>query len=423
MFRTLRLLLAIVLLSISSAAVGQDGPAVKKDLVWSQPESEISSPRFSFDGNFVVLVTRIHWPDGAEAEDLPESFFKGLEARKAKDPRFADPVVKLVDLSGRSVCEVRYGTNPSVSPDNKKIAFSRQKKPITGLRSLADTLAGNDIQTFDCEGRQTLTVAEPNTGYFDDPVFLSDGESIVYTTNEATNGAMSGPVGIERVELATGHRDPLLTKETTHAVSCDSVQNKSGFQAFMCAQRVKLSSSFSNLVERVEFSDDKVIVLQARPIPSAGDMYLAGKYDLELMAVFPVRTPLLSLGQFETMKLRQVSFQALSEGRLMILSGYWKAFSLDSKTWLAQTGPQNGVPRSFYSPSGEYYVTAEPLDEPDHFALIRAADGEKMFVSPVVDGIYGIAWSRDSRRFAAVTLPKGRTGAAYREELTVYSLH
>ena len=354
---------------------------------------------------------------------MPDTFFKRLEARKAKDPRFADPVVKLIDLSGRTVCEARYGTNPSLSPDNKRIAFSRQKNPITGLRSLAETLADNDIRIFDCETKQTLTVAEPNTGYFDDPVFLSDGGSIAYTMNEATNGAMSGPVGIERVELASGHREPLLSKETTAAVPCDAVPNKSPAQAFICSQPIKLSASFPNLVEGFQLSDDKVIVLQARPVPTAGDMYLARKYDLELMSVFPAKTPVLSLGQFEIMKLRQVSFQALSEGRLMILSGYWKAFSLDSKSWLPQTGPQNTIARSFYSPSGEYYVTKEPLDEPDHFTLVRAADGEKMFVSPMADGIYGVTWSRDSTRFAVVTLPKGRSGPSYREELTVYSLH
>jgi hypothetical protein len=415
-------LIFAVLMVCSSASLAQN-PIVKRDIVWPQPESEISSPRFSPDGNFVVLVTRVHWPDGAEAEGLPESFFKGLEARKARDPRFADPVIKLVDLSGRSVCEVRYGANPSVSPDNKRIAFSRQKKPITGLRSLADTLDGNDTQIFDCEAKQTLTVAEPISGYLDDPVFLSDGESIVYTTNEATNGAMSGPVGIVRVETASRHQEPLLTKETTAAVPCDSVRNKSQFQAFMCEQRIKLPKSFPNLLEKFELSDQKVIALQARPIPSAGDMYMADRYELALISAFPVKDILLPLGEFETENLRQVSFQALTKNRLMILSGYWKSFSLDSKSWLPQTGPQNTIPGSFYSPSGKYYLAAEPLEQPDHLTLIRAADGEKMFVSPVVDGIYGITWSPNSMRFAVVTLTKGRTGAAYREELTIYSLH
>lgn len=423
MVRTLWLLLVTVFLSISSAAVGQAGvPAVKRDLVWSQPESEISYPKFSPDGNFIVLETRVHWPDGEEAEGLPDSFFKQLEARQAKDPRFADPVVKLIDLSGRTACEVRYGTNPTVSSDNKKIAFSRQRKPITGLRTLAETQDGNDIQIFNCETKQARTLVRPTTGFLDDPTFIGDGQSVVYTVNEATNGDMSGPVAVEKVALDSGQAESLLNRETVPAVPCDSVQSKSRQQAFICGQHIKFTSSFQNLVEKLEVADSNVIVLQARPVPSAGDLYLAGTYDLELVTVFPENTTLISFGRFETMKLREISFQPLSSGRLMILSGYWKAFSLESRDWLPQVGPQNAIPRSLYSPGGEYYVAVEPSDEPDHFTLIRAADGEKVFTSPRVAGIYGVTWSRDSKRFAVVTLPGGRSGPAYREELTVFSL-
>jgi hypothetical protein len=163
-------------------------------------------------------------------------------------------------------------------------------------------------------------------------------------------------------------------------------------------------------------------VLRARPIPSAGDLYLAENYDLELMTVFPTQTTLLSLGHFALNGVRDVSFQALSEDRLMILSGYWRPFSLSSKDWLPETGPKHTKPRSFYNPSGEYYLAVEPFDEPDHFTLVRAVDGEKRFVSPVTNAIYGVTWSQDSKRFAVVTLPRGRSGRTYREELTVYSV-
>ncbi len=57
---------------------GQGNLATKRDLVWSWPESEVDSPRFSDDGNFIVLATRVHWPDAGEAEGLPDSFFAKL---------------------------------------------------------------------------------------------------------------------------------------------------------------------------------------------------------------------------------------------------------------------------------------------------------------------------------------------------------
>jgi dipeptidyl aminopeptidase/acylaminoacyl peptidase len=417
-----RPLFLLVLLTVWPSLGGAQIPSVKQDLAWSQPESEISSPEFSPDGNFIVLETRVHWPDGDEAEGLPDSFFKRLEARQAKDPRFADPVIKLVDLSGRVVCEARYGTHPNVSSDNRKIVFSRQKKPITSLRSLAQTMDGNDIQIIDCETKQARTLAEPNSGFLDNPMFTSDGQSVVYTANEATNGAMSGAVAVERVALESGRKESLLSRETIPAVPCDAVQNKSRRQAFICGKHIKFTSSFRSLVDRLELADGNVIALQARPVPSAGDLYLAETYDLDLMTVFPAKSTLLPLGHFETSRLREVSFQALSGNRLMVLSGYWRAFSLNSKDWLADIGPQNTRPRSFYSPSGEFYLVTEPVDEPDHFSLIRSGDGKTIFVSEKVSSIYGVTWSRDSKRFAVVTLPDGQSGWSYREKLAVYSL-
>ena len=114
-------------------------------LVWSAPEKEILSPQFSPDGNFVVLVTRAYWPDGADAEGLPDSFFKRLEAHAKADPRFADPVIELISLAGKVGCEARYGWNPSVSRDDERVVFSEQVKPITGFRELA-----SQAMVFEC---------------------------------------------------------------------------------------------------------------------------------------------------------------------------------------------------------------------------------------------------------------------------------
>jgi hypothetical protein len=300
-----------LLTAISGLSSGQVSSRVSKELVWSLPESEITSPQFSDDGNFIVLVSRTHWPDGDEAEGLPEAFFKKLEARKRREPRFADPIVRLIDLKGDAVCEVRYGTNPRISPDNKSIVFSHQKKPITGLRPLADTLAGNDIQVFDCEKKEARTIAEPTTGYFDTPIFLPDGHSIAFTVNEAVNGAMGGPVGIERVDMNAAKRDSLFAKETTPSVPCptDGSQKLTGFQSMMCSQTTKLSSSFQTLLLNVAMLDDQIFVLKGKPIPSAGDMYLASHYELSLATVFPKRDEVFPLAQGDMNQLWDTSVQ------------------------------------------------------------------------------------------------------------------
>lgn len=401
--------------------MGLAGGSPKRELVWSEPENEISSPEFSSDGNFIVLVTRAHWPDGHEAEGLPEDYFQKLEKRKQDNPRFADPVTKLIDLKGNTVCEVRYGTSPAVSSDNKTIAFSRQKKPITGLRALAETLQGNDIQTFDCEKKQARTIAEPDAGYLDNPIFLTAG-SLSYTRNEATNGAFGGPVGLDQVDLSTGQKATLLAKENVPAVPCPKEPPKSRLEAFMCAH-VKPSSAFPNLVLGSAKTSSALLVLLGKPVPSPGDSYLAQRYDLSLVSVSANgHTELLSMGRAEMQNLRDISIQESSGERVLVRSKYWKAFSVKERRWLFERLGQNDNPQSLYSPDLAYYLTPEPAGNPNQFILRRASDGQILFTSRKMESAYEAAWSRDSKRFLIVGVPKQAGSPSYREELTVYSI-
>lgn len=416
---------AVFVLSLASATAQTQPPIVpKKVLVWSLPDNEIASPQFSQDGSLVVLVTRVHWPDGDEAEGLPQSVFDKLEQRKQREPRFADPIIRVIDLNGNQVCEASYGTNPSISPDNKSIVFSRQKKPLTGMRTLAETQAGNDIQLFDCEKKQARTIAEPPTGYFDSPIFLPDGHSIAYTVNDAVNGAMGGSIGMEVVDTNGGKRDSLLTRELKAAVPCPTggSTNLTAFQTMMCSQP-KLSSSFANLVFGVGLAGDNLLALEAKPIPTSGDMYLASHYELSLVSVFPKTDEVFAMGQADMRKLGNTAFQPVGNDEVMIFTEYWKPFSVGTKNWLPGTAPRNSNRRSEYSPNEKFYLAVEPIgDEPSQFALYRTEDGQKLFTSPKVANLFDVTWSRDSARFAVVTLPKGVPAQAYREVLTVYTL-
>lgn len=425
--RTVGLGVAVLFFSVASAtAQSHPNVSLKKALVWSLPNNEIASPEFSQDGSVIVLVTRVHWPDGDEAEGLPESVFEKLEQRKQREPRFSDPIVRVVDLTGNQVCEARYGTSPSIAADNRTIVFSRQLKPLTGMRTLAETQAGNNIQLFDCEKGQARTIAEPPKGYFDNPIFLPDGHSIAFTVNEAVNGAMGGSVGIDRVELNGGQTDSLLTSESKAAIPCptDGSVKLTGFQTMMCSQgKTKLSSTFPTLVENFAMAGDKLLVLQAKPGPIAGDMYLASHYELSLVSVFPKIDEIFAMGQADMNKLWSAAFQPAGNDEVMIFTEYWKPFSLETKSWLPETAPRNSNRRSAYSPNGEYYLAVEPVgDEPNCFTLYRTADGQKLFTSPKVANLFDLAWSRDSSRFAVVALPNGIPAQAYREVLTVYTL-
>jgi WD40-like Beta Propeller Repeat len=421
--------LALLFLLVSGvspwATNGQSSFPVKKELTWSLPGGEIRTPQFSFDGNFIVLVSRVHVADGGEAEGLPESYFSALQERQHKDPRFADPVIKLLDLHGKTVCEVSYGWNPSISPDNKSVAYSRQKKAITGLRELAETEAGNDIQLFDCEKKQARLVAEPDTGYLDDPFFFPDGNSIVYSENEAVNGASGGPVGIGRFDLQQNHKSTLLSKKTVPAIPCPPTASDKGTRdSFLCSQISNPTSSFPQLLFQVAPADNQLFVLLGIPIPSPGDSYTASTYDIRLISLVPETNEILAMGKMDIANPDEPTFQLVSDRRMMIFSQYWKLFSLSTGKWLTEIGPRNTRKRSVYSPDLKYYLTVEPSDDPDHLVLCQTIDGQKLATFPktVNPDVLDAVWSRDSKRFAIVGVSNGSADSTYREELIVYSI-
>ena len=392
--------------------------------MWSRPGDQILTPGFSSDGNFVVLVTRAYWPDGADAEGLPDSFFKRLAARAKADPRFADPVVRVIALSGKEICEVKYGWNPSLSQDDKRLVFSEQVKPITGFRELASPQAGNGIRMFDCETKGLTKIADPDTGYLDAPFFSPDGGSIVYTENEAVNGAFGGSVGIARFDLQQNREITLVKKEMVAGVPCPPAGSKqSGREAFMCSQVKNLTSSFPLIVFHIAPVGSDVVALLGMPIPSAGDMYLAQNYDMNLVSVLPGQRTILPLGKRSMESDDNTTFQAVSGGRVLVFSQYWKLFSLATGGVLTDVGPRNTKLKSIYSPDLKYYLCGEPDGDPDHFVLYRTADGKKVESLPPMALAYDAVWNPESNRFAIVGVPAdGASAMNHREELIVYSV-
>jgi hypothetical protein len=413
---------------VSALAVdAQTETAVTRELVWPAPANEIRAPQFSPDGKFLVLVTRAYWPDGGDAEGLPDSFFKQLEAHAKADPRFADPVIKMISLAGKVVCEVKYGWNPSISSDDKRLVFTEQLKPITGFRELASPQAGNGIRLYDCGTSQLTRVADPETGYLDRAFFTPDGRSIVYTENEAVNGAFGGSVGIGRFDLQENRSVTIVKKNTVAAVPCPPAGSKqSGLEAFKCSQIENPTSSFSQIVFHVEPVGNAVVALLGLPIPTPGDMYLAQNYEMNLVSIVPEQKTLLQLGKRSMESDDHTSFQPVSNDRVLIFSTYWKLFSVGTGKPLADIGPRNTNLKSVYSPDLSYYLrpeAAEPGQDPDHFVLYRTADGKRIQSLRKMAYVYEAVWSPESNRFAIVGVPM--TGASpmhHLEELIVYSV-
>jgi WD40-like Beta Propeller Repeat len=422
--------LAFLLFSAAAgeAAKAQSRFPLKRELVWSQPGSEIHTPRFSADVRFIVLVTNVHLADAAEAEGLPESYFTAMEKRAQRDPRFADPVIHLIDLAGTEKCRVTYGWHPSLSPDGTMIAFARQRSPIAGKRALAGTLGGNNIEAFNCEDKRVRVLAEPKDGYLDDPIFFRSGQTIVYTSNGALNGAWGGSVGLGTVDLRNGHVSSVLAGKSVPGIPCPP--KGSTMPAKMaCDSGTPATKSFPALILHFEPVGDQLVALQAVPVPSPGDLYTASRYDVRLISALPVERTLLSFkaeGSWSNPPDLTFTFQAVSDGRLLVYLHYWRLFSHKTGEWLPDPGPRNTNRTSVYSPDLRYYVAglpaADPTDQPDHFVLYQTRTGKRLAVSPKMAGVYDATWSPDSKRFAIVVLPRGVGGLTYAEKLMVYSV-
>ena len=168
-------------------------------------------------------------------------------------------------------------------------------------------------------------------------------------------------------------------------------------------------------------SPDQLVVLQGKPLPSAGDMYLAGQYAISIRSAFPERREILSLGRF-TRAAEDLSLQSASDGRIMVYWQYWRPLSLRTRKWLPDMGPQNAKVKSIYSPDLKYYLVREPDDSPDHFTLYLTATGERLHAFPKVQDVYDAAWSQNSKRLALVVVPVGVSASNYHENLVVYSV-
>lgn len=277
---------------------------------------------------------------------------------------------------------------------------------------------------YSCVTEQTVDVADPRTGYLDRPLFSLDGSSIVYTMNEAVNGAYGGAVGVARFDLRQHRSVTLLEKHTVPAVPCPPAGSQ-GTTPGICSRPEYISRSFSDIVYDISSAGNEVIALWGRPIPAPGDIYLARKYDRSLVAVFPLQRAILSLGQMSSFD--AAALQAISNERVLVFSKYWKLFSTSNGQALPDVGPKNTELNSTYSPDLKYYLRPEagkPDQDLSQLALYRTTDGAKLVSLPRMAEPYAAVWSPQANRFAMVGVAPTRARAArhHVEELLIYSI-
>lgn len=167
---------------------------------WHKPTTELYGPAFHPLSKKVVLVTKAHWPDFHDAESYQESFFSSLKKRKKSEPRFADPNVIILGIEGKSTKNIDWGWDPTFSPDGNLLAYAFQRNPLTGYRRLAKTMESNNIRISSDE-KKGIDVVMPGFGYLSRPRFNSEGSALMFSQNDAVNGAWGGKVGCGEVSV------------------------------------------------------------------------------------------------------------------------------------------------------------------------------------------------------------------------------
>jgi hypothetical protein len=353
-------------------------PRVSEVWRWSKSNHEIYDPSFSTDNQRVVLTAKLHWPDGHEAEGVPLEVFRGLQARIKKAPRVADPTVLVVRSGADPGQFVGYGWEPTFAGDNT-VAFARQEQPLGGLRTLAETLAGNDIVIADLVDGKTRTLARPQAGYLSGPSLSPDGKHLVYHLSDATNGSFGGAVGVGLVDLANGANATLLPPRKEHAL------------------HVLVGDPF--------WYEGQLLVV--RRIPMAAGTYLADEYVSELLNLSSHAETVYSWGRGDLDSLPTTL--SLDELLVRTAKGQWGRLDLRTKEWTP-------LGRSLRLPDCS-------IPGPDRLWLIwsceeEAEQGKRGFWLmdwqanrdyPLLDVAgrlpAGASWSPDGTHIALVTMP------------------
>jgi len=356
---------------------------------WHRDGQEIHSPAFSPDGREVAVTLKVHIPDGHEAESETQAQTlerrNHMEAQIRKDPRAFDPVVTIVKLADGKTERVDFGYEPAFAPDGASLAFQFQKKPISGFRALARTMAGNEIRIWDRKTRRTRVLAAPTQGSFGSPSFAPDGRTVAFGLQEAVNGAYGGMVGIGRVDLATGKVVFPFARRTEHGFVC--------------------------IVGSFRFIGRELLAHVLVPRTSDG-IGMANEYRDVLVAIGPPER-LVYEWPTDDDSFGERTFSAWNDGGVAIYDENWKALR-DAPKMPRKEKRNDRIGSGVLSPdgrlrarefaSGIVVTDAATGREVAAFKGPRSSDPD-LIADPEVSGegsLEGITWSADSKRLAWV---------------------
>jgi hypothetical protein len=378
-------------LLIASSQVRPAGDRVNVISRWLAKNLELYDVTFSPDGTEIAFVQRSHWPDGHEAESVAASELTELKNRAKTEPRFNDPDVRLAAVSLQGSESVAWGWAPAFSPDARKIAFARQKEPLTGRRVLASTLAGNEIAVYDRTSKAAAPVAVPARGHFASPSFTPDGVAIVFAYGDAINGSWPGGVGLGRVDLSTKQVRPLIAPAKEHG--------------------------FPVLVGPASWVHGHLLTLVQRP--TSGGVHLAHSYAVSLLDA--TGEPRILYTWKSPLPAGEAEYRPATSG-VQVRDGRWKTLGLRTDQGHAHGASEPESPgadeESYPSPDGAKRAVVRE-------GSITIEDGRhstRRAEFAVAGQVAGMTWSVDGSRLAIVTTHLEADERFVGDELTIVEL-
>ena len=100
-------LIVLIALIFKCISIVWASPKWTNNLIWKAEGKTIEGIKFSKNGSFVGFSSQVYWPDGHMAESFSKSYFDKLKKSQENDPRFADPIIYLVNMKGELKCSIK----------------------------------------------------------------------------------------------------------------------------------------------------------------------------------------------------------------------------------------------------------------------------------------------------------------------------
>ncbi len=364
--------LSLLVVSTSLALPAIAGGALQVKTVLDDVNIELYSPAFIPNSTSIAIVRKPHEPDGHEAESFSEKELAAIFDRKKTKPRWADPEVTIVTEDGKGRTVVDHGWNPEPSIKGDSLFYIRQVKPISGLRVLAETQAGNSLYTYDIAKKTKKELVVPKSGYIDAPLASFKENKIAYEICDATNGAWGGQVGAGVLDLSKATAETVLPPDRH-------------FKLF-------------DLIGSMFWNGSNLIAV--RKVALSEGTYLADKYKWEVVNIskstpvvlYTSKTPVELSGDFKP------SVQTNDDKSLRIHDKDMdRIIDVENGKVLSEFKPAKGGHDASTSPNGKYKAAVS-----DKGLEVTNTGNSKKQTLKLPGEAQTVVWSHDSTKLAVV---------------------